>query len=73
MENKNTSKRSKGRPKYIVDIPKLQELYKRIDNKEITNEERLEYCKMQKNKMVWIKEKIWETGGKIKCLVIWII
>lgn len=52
MENKNTSKRSKGRPKYIVDIPKLQELYKRIDNKEITNEERLEYCKMQKNKMV---------------------
>lgn len=39
MENKKTSKRSKGRPKYIADIPKLKELYKRIDNKEITNEQ----------------------------------
>lgn len=39
MENKNTSKRSKGRPKYIADIPKLKELYKKINNKEITNEQ----------------------------------
>lgn len=39
MENKNTSKRSKGRPKYIANIEQLKELYKRIDNKEITNEQ----------------------------------
>ena len=41
MKNKNTSKRSKGRPKYIADIPKLKELYKKLDKNEITNEERM--------------------------------
>lgn len=33
------SKRSKGRPAYIPDLRQLQDLFKRIDNKEITNEQ----------------------------------
>lgn len=38
MENKNI-KKSKGRPAYIPNFSQLKELYKRIDNKEITNEQ----------------------------------
>ncbi len=37
MENLKI-KKSKGRPAYTPNIEQLKELYKKIDNKEITNE-----------------------------------
>lgn len=40
------NKRSKGRPQYIPKIEELKELFKQVENKKITNEERLEVSKM---------------------------
>lgn len=58
MENKNTSKRSKGRPKYIANIEQLKELYKKIDNKEITNEQGWNLARLQKDNLVQAKKII---------------
>lgn len=41
MENKKLKIKKIGRRPYIADVKKLQELYVKIRNKEITNEERL--------------------------------
>lgn len=42
MENKNIKKSKIGRKPYVADTKLLKELYIKIKNKEITNEERLE-------------------------------
>lgn len=42
MENKKLKKSKIGRKPYIADVKMLQELYIKIRNKELTNEERLE-------------------------------
>ncbi len=51
MENLKI-KKSKGRPQYIPNIEQLKELYKKIDNKEITNEQGWNLARLQKNNLV---------------------
>lgn len=42
MENKNLKiKRKKGRPAYAPDFSQLQDLFKQVADKTITNEERM--------------------------------
>ena len=60
MENLKIKKNKIGRLKYIPNLKQLKELYKKIESKEITNEERLANSRLWQNKMVWIKEK---NGG----------
>ena len=47
MENINI-KRLKGRPQYIPKIEELKELFKQVENKTMTNEERLEFSTVAK-------------------------
>ncbi len=39
MKNKKLKNKKRGRPKYVPNIEKLRELYKKIDNNELTNEQ----------------------------------
>jgi hypothetical protein len=51
MENKNI-KKSKGRPQYVPDFNQLKELYEKIDNKELTNEQGWNLARLQKDNLV---------------------
>jgi len=55
MENQNLKIKKVGRPAYIPNKKQLKELYKKIDNKELTNEDgwKIAGCK----KTIWYQLK----------------
>lgn len=56
MENEKL-KRSVGRPQYVVDIEQLQELFKQVEDKTITNEQGWLLAKCKKTKWFELKRK----------------
>lgn len=60
-----------GRPKYQPEVSQLKELYKKIESKEITNEQGWQIAKCRQNKVVSIKAKISvNTIKKLKIIIL---
>lgn len=57
MENKKLKKSKIGRPKYQPQIEQLQELYRQVAEKTITNEQGWILAKCKKTKWYQLKKK----------------
>lgn len=57
MENKNIKIKKIGRPKYQPNIEQLQELFKQVMEKTITNEQGWILAKCKKTKWFELKKK----------------
>ncbi len=63
MENKELKNNKIGRPKFIANVQQLHNLYKKIENKELTNEEAWNIAKCGKTKWYELKNLYCRTGG----------
>lgn len=61
IKMKNNKKHNRvGRPTYFIDICMLRQLYKKIDNKEISNIEGWKIAKCGKTKWYELKKKYYK-------------